>query len=75
MYSANYLAEEIKAEAAARNIQGFARFLNVCAVRSGQIIDYSKIATFLNLWVFDFFKPQEIIEFANGLVAITAVAH
>jgi predicted AAA+ superfamily ATPase len=44
MYSANYLAEEIKAEAAARNIQGFARFLNECAVRSGQVIDYSKIA-------------------------------
>lgn len=45
MYSANYLSEEIKAEAAARNIQGFARFLNECAVRSGQVIDYSKIAT------------------------------
>lgn len=44
MYSANYLAEEIKAEAVARNIQGFARFLNECAVRSGQVIDYSKIA-------------------------------
>jgi predicted AAA+ superfamily ATPase len=44
MYAANYLTEEVKAEAAVRNIQGFARFLNECAARSGQIIDYSKIA-------------------------------
>lgn len=45
MYSANYLAEEIKAEAATRNIQGFARFLNECAKRSSQVLDYSKVAT------------------------------
>lgn len=45
MYSANYLTEEIKAEATARNIQGFARFLQECAAKSGQVIDYSKIAT------------------------------
>ncbi|MGZ3796339.1 MAG: ATP-binding protein [Pseudobdellovibrionaceae bacterium] len=45
MYSANYLAEEIKAEAATRNIQGFARFLHECATRSTQVLDYSKVAT------------------------------
>jgi predicted AAA+ superfamily ATPase len=44
MYCANYLAEEIKAEAATRNIQGFARFLNECATRAGQVLDYSKLA-------------------------------
>jgi len=44
MYSANYLAEEIKAEAATRNIQGFARFLNECAMRATQVLDYSKVA-------------------------------
>lgn len=45
MYSASYLAEEIKAEAATRNIQGFARFLNECAARASQVLDYSKIAS------------------------------
>lgn len=44
MYSANYLTEEIKAEALTRNIQGFARFIFECAARSTQVIDYSKTA-------------------------------
>lgn len=44
MYAANYLTEEIKAEALTRNIDGFARFINECAARNSQIIDYTKIA-------------------------------
>lgn len=44
MYAANYLAEEIKAEALTRNIEGFARFLNECASRSTQVLDYTKVA-------------------------------
>lgn len=43
-YSAVYLREEIQAEALARNIQGFARFLMVLATGSGQILDFSKLA-------------------------------
>ncbi len=43
-YSAVYLREEIQAEALARNIQGFARFLMVLAAGSGQILDFSKLA-------------------------------
>jgi predicted AAA+ superfamily ATPase len=44
MYSANYLSEEIKAEALTRNIEGFARFLNEIAIRAAQVLDYSKVA-------------------------------
>ncbi len=43
-YSATYLTEEIQIEAATRNIEGFARFLNQCANWAGHILDYSKIA-------------------------------
>ena len=43
-YSAIYLHEEIQAEALARNIQGFARFIMVLATSSGQIVDFSKFA-------------------------------
>jgi uncharacterized protein len=44
-YSATYLKEEIQAEALSRNIQGFARFLLTMAAASGQIVDFSKLAT------------------------------
>lgn len=44
-YSATYLKEEIQAEALARCIPGFARFLSTAAELSGQICDFSKIAT------------------------------
>lgn len=44
-YSATYLKEEIQAESLSRNIQGFARFLNVVAVASGQILDFSKVSS------------------------------
>jgi predicted AAA+ superfamily ATPase len=44
-YSAVYLKEEIQAESILRNIQGFARFLNVLAISSGQLLDLSKTSS------------------------------
>lgn len=44
MYSAHYLSEEIKAETLTRNVQGFARFLQECAMRATLVLDYSKVA-------------------------------
>lgn len=44
-YSATYLKEEIQAEALTRNIQGFARFLNVLAESFSSIIDFSKLSS------------------------------
>ncbi len=44
-YSSLYLKEEIQAEALLRNVHGFARFLNVIAETSGQILDFSKLST------------------------------
>lgn len=44
-YSAIYLKEEIQAEALTRNIQGFSRYLLNLAARSGQVLDYSKLAS------------------------------
>jgi len=44
-YSANYLAEEIQAEALTRNLPGFSRFLLVLAEHSGNILDLSKLAS------------------------------
>jgi predicted AAA+ superfamily ATPase len=44
-YSAIYLKEEIQAEALSRNIHGFARFLLSIAASSGQVLDFTKIAT------------------------------
>lgn len=43
-YASTYLKEEIQAEALARDIQGFARFLLTLAEASGQVLDFSKIA-------------------------------
>ncbi len=43
-YSDTYLREEIQAEGLARNIGGFARFLDVAAQLSGEIINYSATA-------------------------------
>ena len=39
-----YLREEIRAEALVRNLGGFARFLDVIALASGQWLNYSKLA-------------------------------
>jgi len=44
-YAATYLKEEIQAEALARNIEGFSRFLFVIAPEAGKFLDLSKLAS------------------------------
>jgi predicted AAA+ superfamily ATPase len=44
-YAHIYLREEIQAEAVVRKIDSFARFLDVAAERSGQIVNFSSIAS------------------------------
>jgi predicted AAA+ superfamily ATPase len=44
-YAATYLKEEVQAEALTRNLEGFARFLSVCAEYAGQFLDLAKLAT------------------------------
>ncbi|MCC7442475.1 MAG: ATP-binding protein [Bdellovibrionales bacterium] len=44
-YARTYLKEEIQAESLTRNLEGFARFLEVAAERSGQFVDLSKWAS------------------------------
>lgn len=43
-YAATYLKEEVQAEALTRNLEGFARFLDVAAEWSGHHLDLSKLA-------------------------------
>jgi predicted AAA+ superfamily ATPase len=43
-YAATYLKEEVQAEALSRNLEGFARFLSVCAEYAGQYLDVAKLA-------------------------------
>ncbi len=43
-YASTYLREEIQAEALTRNIEGFSRFFQVVASRSGDFVDVSKYA-------------------------------
>lgn len=43
-YAANYLNEEIKAEALTRNLESFARFLNEAILSVAQFIDLTKLA-------------------------------
>ena len=44
-YAATYLKEEVQAESLARNLEGFARFLNIVGGWAGQYLDLAKIAT------------------------------
>ena len=44
-YSATYLREEVQAEALTRNIEGFARFLEIAATCSGQFLDLAKFSS------------------------------
>lgn len=44
-YVGDYLQEEIKAEALARNIEGFSRFLHRAALSSGEVINFESIAS------------------------------
>lgn len=43
-YVDTYLDQEIKAEAVSRNIFGFERFFQQAAIRSGEVLNFSKIA-------------------------------
>jgi uncharacterized protein len=43
-YLADYLKEEIAAEAVVQNIPAFAEFLNICALTSGELINYTNVA-------------------------------
>ncbi len=43
-YAATYLKEEVQAENLSRNLEGFARFLQVTAAWAGQFLDLSKMA-------------------------------
>lgn len=42
-YAETYLREEIQAEALVRNLGGFARFLDIAAAQSGDILNYSAV--------------------------------
>ena len=44
-YTDNYLQQEIVAEGAARNLPSFARFLQIAALSSGQILNFTQIAS------------------------------
>jgi len=44
-YIGNYLQEEIKEEAHFRNLRTFSRFLDIAALSSGEIVNYTNIAT------------------------------
>jgi predicted AAA+ superfamily ATPase len=44
-YAANYLKEEVQAEALTKNIEGFSRFFEIVSSRSGEHIDFSKFAS------------------------------
>ncbi|MGZ3797763.1 MAG: ATP-binding protein, partial [Pseudobdellovibrionaceae bacterium] len=43
-YAANYLKEEIKAEALTRNLESFARFFQECTHVAGHFVDFTKMA-------------------------------
>ncbi len=44
-YSTTYLREEVQAEALTRNLEGFSRFFDVVASRSGDFIDFAKFSS------------------------------
>lgn len=44
-YAATYLREEIQAEALTRNLEGFSRFFDLLSARSGDFVDFSKLAS------------------------------
>ncbi len=44
-YAATYIKEEIQSEALTKNLEGFSRFFSVVTSRSGDLLDFSKIAS------------------------------
>ncbi len=67
-YIDSYLREEIQAEALIRNIASYARFLDIAAEASGQIINYSKLAS-------DSEIPKETIRRYYEILADTLLVH
>ncbi len=67
-YIDSYLREEIQAEALIRNIASYARFLDMAAEASGQIINYSKLAS-------DSEIPKETIRRYYEILADTLLVH
>lgn len=61
-YADTYLREEIQAEALVRNIGGFARFLDVAAAQSGELLSFSAIARDASLPVKTVQNYFEILE-------------
>lgn len=66
-YAEVYLREEIQAEAATKNIGGYARFLDVMAAASGQWINYAKLAS-------DIEVPKETVRRFVQLLEDTLIA-
>jgi predicted AAA+ superfamily ATPase len=48
-YCATYLKEEVQAEALTKNLEGFARFLDLASVHAGNYLDLSKLASHAGL--------------------------
>ena len=67
-YGEVYLREEIQAEAATRNLGGYARFLDTIALASGQWLNYSKLSS-------DAEVPKETVRRFVQLLDDTLVAH
>jgi predicted AAA+ superfamily ATPase len=75
-YVDSYLREEIQAEALTRNIQNFARFLDVAAHASGQVLNYSQLASDSEIpketlrRYFDILEDKLLVHRIPGFVAI-----
>jgi len=67
-YGEVYLRDEIRAEAATRNLGGYARFLDTIALASGQWINYSKLSA-------DAEVPKETVRRFVQLLDDTLLAH
>lgn len=63
-----YLREEVRAEALTRNLGGFARFLDTAALTSGEWINYSKLASDVEI-------PKETIRRFFGVLEDTLLIH
>lgn len=67
-YSDSYLREEVQAEALTRNIASYARFLDLAAESSGQIVNYSQLAS-------DSEIPKETIRRYYDILVDTLLVH
>lgn len=72
-YTSAYLKEEIQAEALTKNLEGFARFLAVICVYSGQHIDYTKLSKQAQVARTSITRYVEILE--DTLLAETVYAY